>query len=126
MTIRTLDVPTGELWSGTPGETGTTAPTDSGTPPDAEADARPRSIAFSRSSREVEAEPDATVLETAESAGLELSYECRSGICGQCKVRLISGRVAMATQDALTADDRRRGLILACQARPQTSISIDA
>ena len=35
-----------------------------------------------------------TVLEAAEDAGVDIPYECRSGICGQCKTRLLTGRVA--------------------------------
>ncbi|MCE9578824.1 MAG: ferric reductase-like transmembrane domain-containing protein [Deltaproteobacteria bacterium] len=67
-----------------------------------------------------------TVLEAAEEAGVAIPFECRSGICGQCKTHLVSGRVAMETQDALTAADRAKGLILACQARPVRDVVVDA
>ncbi len=67
-----------------------------------------------------------TVLEAAEDAGVAIPSECRSGICGQCKTHLVSGRVAMEVQDALTAADRAKGLILACQARPIRDVVVDA
>lgn len=67
-----------------------------------------------------------TVLEAAEDAGVDIPFECRSGICGQCKTRLVSGRVTMEVQDALTAGDRAGGLILACQARPVRDVVVDA
>jgi ferredoxin-NADP reductase/DMSO/TMAO reductase YedYZ heme-binding membrane subunit len=67
-----------------------------------------------------------TVLEAAEEAGVALPYECRSGICGQCKTRLVSGRVTMDVQDALTAGDRAGGVILACQARAVGDVIVDA
>jgi len=57
---------------------------------------------------------------------VQLPYECRSGICGQCKTRLISGKVAMEVQSALTNADRAKGLVLACQARPTRDVVVDA
>ena len=69
---------------------------------------------------------DQTVLEAAEEAGVEIPFECRSGICGQCKTKLVSGLVRMDNQDALTSADRANGLILACQARPTRDCTIDA
>jgi ferredoxin-NADP reductase/DMSO/TMAO reductase YedYZ heme-binding membrane subunit len=83
-------------------------------------------IVFRRSGRAVDAAPGQTVLEAAEDAGVTIPYECRSGICGQCKTPLVSGRVAMDVQDALSAADRARGLILACQARALQPVEIDA
>ena len=67
-----------------------------------------------------------TVLEAAEESGVAIPFECRSGICGQCKTRLVSGKVAMEVQDALTPADRSKGLILACQARAARDIVVDA
>jgi glycine betaine catabolism B len=65
------------------------------------------------------------VLACAEDAGLDVSRDCRAGICGQCKVKLVTGVVEMEVQDALTADDRKRGMILACQAKPRGPVSVD-
>ncbi len=84
------------------------------------------SILFARSGRTGEVRPEQTVLEGAEEAGVDLPFECRSGICGQCKTRLIAGRVTMEVQDALTAEDRAQGLILACQARAVENLELDA
>lgn len=86
----------------------------------------PASVTFARSGVTAEVPPGETILEAAEDAGLSLPYECRSGICGQCKATLRAGRVAMPVQDALTADERDRGVILACQARPIGACEIDA
>jgi ferredoxin-NADP reductase/DMSO/TMAO reductase YedYZ heme-binding membrane subunit len=84
------------------------------------------SLIFKRTGKTVELASDRTVLEAAEDAGVEIPFECRSGICGQCKTQLISGRVTMDAQDALTAADRARGLILACQARATRTVEVDA
>ena len=34
-----------------------------------------------------------SVLEAAEACSIQLPYECRSGICGQCKTQLMEGAV---------------------------------
>jgi ferredoxin-NADP reductase/DMSO/TMAO reductase YedYZ heme-binding membrane subunit len=90
------------------------------------ADGEIPSLIFKRTGKTVEFASDQTVLEAAEEAGVEIPFECRSGICGQCKTPLISGRVTMDAQDALTAADRARGLILACQARATRTVEVDA
>jgi ferredoxin-NADP reductase/DMSO/TMAO reductase YedYZ heme-binding membrane subunit len=83
-------------------------------------------LRFERAGRTVEVSAGDTVLEAAEGAGIDLPFECRSGVCGQCKTRLLRGQVTMETQDALTASDRARGVILACQAHPIGDVAIDA
>lgn len=83
-------------------------------------------VAFTRSSQTAELPANLTVLEAAEDAGVAIPFECRSGVCGQCKTKLVAGRVRMDVQDALTAADRAKGLILACQARAFRDIEVDA
>jgi ferredoxin-NADP reductase/DMSO/TMAO reductase YedYZ heme-binding membrane subunit len=99
----------------------TTAPVD-----DAPAEAAgPANIRFERTRKTAES-TELTVLEAAEDCGVAIPFECRSGICGQCKTRLISGKVTMEVQDALTSGDRAKGLILACQARAARDVVVDA
>jgi ferredoxin len=82
-------------------------------------------VHFKRSDKKVEL-VGLTVLEAAEENDIAIPFECRSGICGQCKCKLVSGRVAMEAQDALTTADKAKGLILACQARPVQNCEIEA
>jgi 3-ketosteroid 9alpha-monooxygenase subunit B len=63
----------------------------------------------------------ASILKSARDAGLDAPYSCEEGFCGCCAARLLEGRVQMAADDALTEEEKRRGLILTCQARPLTS-----
>ena len=86
----------------------------------------PASVTFRKAGKSAEAPGDQTLLEVAEDCGVEIPFECRSGICGQCKTKLVSGRVTMDVQDALTGADRAKGLVLACQARAATDVVIDA
>ena len=62
-----------------------------------------------------------SILKAAREAGLEAPYSCEEGFCGCCAARLLEGRVHMAASDALTEEEKRRGLILTCQARPLTA-----
>jgi ferredoxin-NADP reductase/DMSO/TMAO reductase YedYZ heme-binding membrane subunit len=95
-------------------------------PDEVEASGETPTVEFKRANKTAELPDGLTVLEAAEDAGVSIPFECRSGICGQCKTRLVSGRVTMEVQDALTAGDKAKGLILACQARPTRSCVIDA
>jgi ferredoxin-NADP reductase len=83
-------------------------------------------VVFQRSGHTAELPAELTVLEAAEDAGVSIPFECRSGVCGQCKTKLVAGRVRMDVQDALTSTDRAKGLILACQARAFRDIAVDA
>jgi ferredoxin len=85
-----------------------------------------RNLRFERAGKDVDLTNGTTVLEAAEECGVAIPFECRSGICGQCKTKLISGRVVMAVQDALTRADKQKGLILACQARAVKDTVVDA
>jgi len=81
---------------------------------------------FSRSSQSSVVPRETTVLEAGEKLGIDLPFECRSGICGQCKVRLASGRVTMDAEDALLASEKEAGYILACQSHALEDLVIEA
>ncbi len=75
-------------------------------------------VTFSASDQMVDIDPSITILEAAEQVGVSLPFECRSGICGQCKVRCTTGRVRMVSRDAITKSEESEGYILACQSHP--------
>ena len=54
-------------------------------------------------------EPNESVLDAAQRAGLEIPFSCRKGVCGTCKGRVISGEVRAFAGDALGASRARRG-----------------
>jgi ferredoxin-NADP reductase/DMSO/TMAO reductase YedYZ heme-binding membrane subunit len=84
------------------------------------------SIRFARSNKRLAEVGTRSVLELAESLGIALPFDCRSGVCGQCKTRLLTGSVEMASEDALDPLDRANGLILACQATCRDDVVVDA
>ena len=83
-------------------------------------------LKFSRSAKTVALSPDKSLLEIAEEAGVNIDFECRSGICGRCKTRLLGGCVRMETQEALTVDDKSKNIILMCQARASEPVVVEA
>jgi ferredoxin-NADP reductase/predicted pyridoxine 5'-phosphate oxidase superfamily flavin-nucleotide-binding protein len=58
-------------------------------------------------------QPDESLLETAEKAGLQPAFGCRSGNCGECACLLEQGEVTYP--DGISAPE---GKILLCSARP--------
>ncbi|MDF0495525.1 FAD-binding oxidoreductase [Bradyrhizobium yuanmingense] len=83
-------------------------------------------IRFAKSGKVAALPPDKSVLEVAESVGVAIDYSCRAGVCGVCKTHLLQGNVTMEVQDALTAEDKANGLILACQARSVGDLVVEA
>ena len=83
-------------------------------------------LTFARSRQTALLPPDKTVLEASEDVGVNIEYSCRVGVCGLCKVKLLSGTVTMEVQDSLDADDKKNNVILACQAKSAGDLSVDA
>lgn len=67
-----------------------------------------------------------TLLRAALRAGLPATYECNSGGCGACKYILSDGGVDQINPDApgLTARDKRKGKLLACQSVPLSDCAV--
>ena len=57
---------------------------------------------------------------------MPIDYSCRVGTCGVCKTHLLEGDVTMEVQDALTDDDKAKGIILACQAKSIGNLVVEA
>ena len=91
----------------------------------AQDDDRTHELRFARQHLVVSAPGRVTLLEAAEDAGLDLPFECRSGICGRCKVKLLEGEVAMDSEDALSQRDKLEGVVLSCQARARSNVVVD-
>ena len=68
------------------------------------------------------------VLEAALAAGLNLPHSCKSGHCGSCRARLVSGEIRYPHGRPLgiTAQQAVSGYILLCQARAQSDLTVVA
>lgn len=68
------------------------------------------------------------LLAAAIKAGLDAPYSCRTGVCGSCRAKIITGAAKMTTNYALTDEEVADGYILTCQAIPtsaEIAISFD-
>ena len=50
-----------------------------------------------------------TILDVADRAHVFIDNACRSGTCGACRVKLLSGKVLMPVEDSLTQGEKDRG-----------------
>src|SRR5260370_38212902 len=63
------------------------------------------------------------VLDAAFRAQINLPMDCSDGVCGTCKCRAESGSYDLGAdyiEDALSEDEKSRGLVLTCQMVPQS------
>ncbi len=65
-----------------------------------------------------------TILEAATRRQIVIPCGCAAGICGTCRVKMVSGEVAMAHNGGLSPEDEADGYILACSSRPKTDVTI--
>ncbi|MTE19961.1 2Fe-2S iron-sulfur cluster binding domain-containing protein [Streptomyces sp. TRM43335] len=67
-----------------------------------------------------------TLLETVLRNRSDAPYACKGGVCGTCRVKLVSGEVSMDRNFALEPDEVSAGYVLACQSRPVTeAVEVD-
>lgn len=72
--------------------------------------------------------PEQTVLDAALADGLMLKHSCRTGTCGSCKGRLLSGEVDHGDSplEVLSTAEREAGMALFCCARAKSDLVIEA
>ncbi len=68
---------------------------------------------------------DKTLLDGALAAGYEIPYSCRSGVCGSCRGRVLSGEVAGGTGGGLSEEEQQNGEVLLCQARACSDVALE-
>lgn len=70
---------------------------------------------------------DQSILEAAEAAGRNFPFGCKSGTCGSCKGRILSGTVdhgPMELHPALSPAEMNDGFALFCRAHPQSDLTV--
>lgn len=60
------------------------------------------------------------ILEQLERQGIRVPYSCRAGLCGKCRIKLVTGAVRPLRQGAVGED----GTILCCSCVPQSDITL--
>lgn len=69
------------------------------------------------------------LLKAAIEQGIEYPHNCRVGVCGSCKTRLVSGRVSPMVDLALSPlknEEIESGYVLACQAKVRSDLVVEA
>ena len=63
---------------------------------------------------------DDHVLDAAMSAGLDLPFSCKGGVCATCRCKVIEGSVTMDRNFGLEPWETEQGFVLSCQSRPSS------
>lgn len=75
---------------------------------------------------EFETDAGATLLQSAEAAGIDLPSSCRNGTCRSCICRLQVGQVRYRVEwPGLSLDERVEGWTLPCVAEPLEDVVLD-
>jgi uncharacterized 2Fe-2S/4Fe-4S cluster protein (DUF4445 family) len=83
-------------------------------------------VTFFPDNKTVEVVKDTNVLSAAISAGVSINSACAGdGVCGKCKVRLKSGKVAAAPSSVVTLEEKRNHIYLACQAAVHSDLEVE-
>ncbi|MBP6562163.1 MAG: hybrid-cluster NAD(P)-dependent oxidoreductase [Neisseriaceae bacterium] len=82
-------------------------------------------VAQLQSGREFTCLPSETLLQAAKRAGLRWPFSCANGMCGTCKVKLLSGQVDMQHNGGIRQRDINAGWILPCCSRPLSHVVIE-
>ncbi len=71
-------------------------------------------VCFATSGIEVTCSGHQNILEIADQAGVTIASACRTGDCGECKVRKVSGDAPMANTAGLDPHEVEDGYVLTC------------
>ncbi|WP_027795190.1 hybrid-cluster NAD(P)-dependent oxidoreductase [Paraburkholderia acidipaludis] len=82
-------------------------------------------VSFARSHREIRCTTSQSVLEAARAAGVRLPASCTQGMCGTCKVKLVSGQVQMQHNGGIRQREIDQGMVLLCCSKPLTDLVVD-
>ncbi|MBK6908895.1 MAG: FAD-dependent oxidoreductase [Rhodocyclaceae bacterium] len=77
-------------------------------------DASGGTLCFANSGIEIACGGQQSILDLADQAGVTIASACRTGDCGECKVRKLSGDAPMANTAGLDAHAVEEGYVLTC------------
>lgn len=83
-------------------------------------------VSFRRSGQVVECDSATTILEAAARAGVQLPSSCGEGMCGTCKLTMLSGAVDMQHAGGIRPREIQQDKILTCCSTPTADVALDA
>jgi ferredoxin len=87
---------------------------------------REERVVFIQSAKVCQVLPGSTLLEVADENGVQIPSVCRTGFCGKCCTRILSGVVQMNVEDGLTTEQKNAGYVLPCVSRVTGSVVVQA
>jgi all-trans-retinol 13,14-reductase len=84
------------------------------------------SVFFAKSGTEVACSGTQSILDIAQQAGVKIASACRTGDCGECKVKKLEGDAPMANTDGLDPNELEDGTVLSCVAFVNGKVTVDA
>lgn len=87
-------------------------------------EAVPARVNFSLSGKSIDSHQAATLLEAVKEAGLNLPSACNFGVCGSCKVKVMSGETHMVHNGGIRDAEVKEGFVLACCTRPVSDVTL--
>ena len=87
----------------------------------------PQEVNLNSDQYKFEVEPEQNILDAALKAGVAFPHDCRVGSCGSCACKLTNGKIKATADFSYVLDGAQLddGMILACQSRAKTPVSID-
>jgi ferredoxin-NADP reductase len=82
-------------------------------------------VSFAKSNREIDCGSAQHVLDAAKKSGVRLPASCTQGMCGTCKVKLLSGEVEMKHNGGIRQREIDQGMVLLCCSKPLTDLVVD-
>jgi ferredoxin-NADP reductase len=83
------------------------------------------SVSFTKMRRDIECGAHEHVLDAAKRAGVRLPASCTQGMCGTCKVKLVSGQVDMRHNGGIRQREIDQGMVLLCCSKPLSDLVVD-
>jgi ferredoxin len=82
-------------------------------------------VTYTVSGRTITCPSGMFVLDAALAAGLKLPFNCRQGLCGTCKSKLLSGQYDMQHQGGIRPKEIANGMFLPCCSKPLSDLVIE-
>jgi len=88
--------------------------------------AKKYNVVFLPENIEVQVKPGSSLLEAALTAGVHINASCGgTGVCGTCKVKLVSGNVETEPTEKLKESEIEQGLRLACRSLVNSDLVVE-